>query len=113
MNFAFLNKVRKMSLAFYTTKKVENTIRKRGVFFDDLMYTIQQFFLEKNEASKIKHVRFALNDVIEEDKHVRRSLEVQICADSLPNDLITELNKMLMREFPSLNASVRIHCEYE
>jgi hypothetical protein len=102
-----------MSLTFYTTKKVENTIRKRGVFLDDLMYTIQQFFLEKNEASKIKHVRFALNDVIEEDKYVRRSLVGDFCADSLPNDLINELNEMLAREFLSLNAFAKLHCEYE
>ena len=100
-------------LSFYTTKKVENTIRKRGVFFDDLMYAIQTFFEQKNEANKIKYVRFTLHDVIEENKHIRRSLEVQICADALPNELITELNDLLMREFPSLNASVRIHCEYE
>jgi len=102
-----------MSLTFYTTKKVEKAIRKRGVFFDDLMYTIQQFFEQKNEASKIKYVWFTLHDVTEEDKHIRRSVEVEICADALPNELITELNDLLMREFPSLNASVRIHCEYE
>jgi len=102
-----------MSLTFYTTKKVEKAIRSRYVFPNDLMYAIQKFFIEKNEASKIKYVRFALNDVIEEDKHVRKSLEVQICADSFPNDLITALNKLLVREFTSLNASVRIHCEYE
>jgi len=102
-----------MSLAFYTTKKVENTIRKRSVFFDDLMYTIQQFFLEKNKASKIKYVRFTLHDVIEENKHIRRSLEVEICADALPNELITELNDLLTRKFSLLNASARIHCEYE
>jgi len=102
-----------MSLTFYTTKKVENTIRKRGVFFDDLMYTIQQFFSEKNEASKIKYIRFTLHDIIEENKYIRRSLEVEICADALPNEIITELNKTLAREFPSLNAFARLHCEYE
>ena len=102
-----------MSLTFYTTKKVEKAIRSRNVFPEDLMYEIQDFFNKKNEASKIKHVRFTLHDVIEENKHVRRSLEVQICADALPNELITELNDLLTREFPSLNASVRIHCEYE
>ena len=100
-----------MSLTFYTTKKVQNYIRKRNVFPEDLMYVIQKFFIEKNEASKIKHVRFTLHDIIEEDKHVRRSLVVEVCADTLPNELINELNEMLTREFPSLNASARIHCE--
>jgi len=102
-----------MSLTFYTTKKVEKTIRKRGVFFDDLMYAIQTFFSEKNEANKIKHVRFALHDVIEENKYVRRSLEVQICADSLSIETFIELNTMLAQKFPSLNVFVRLHCEYE
>jgi len=101
------------SVIFYFTKKVRNHIRKRNVFPEDLIYEIQEFFEQKNEASKIKYVRFTLHDIIEENKHIRRSLEVQICADTLPNELITELNDLLMREFPSLNASVRIHCEYE
>jgi len=75
------------------------------------MYAIQTFFIEKNEASKIKYVRFTLHDTIEEDKHIRRSLEVEICANSLPNELINELNDLLTCKFPSLNAFVRIHCE--
>ena len=100
------------SVIFYSTKKVERFIRSRDVFPEDLMYLIQTFF-EKNEASKIKYVRFALNDVIEEDKRVRRSLEVEICAGSLSNELFTELNEMLVRDFPSLKPSVQIHCEYE
>jgi len=102
-----------MSLAFYTTKKVENTIRKRGVFFDDLMYTIQQFFLEKNEANKIKYVRFTLHDVIEENKYIHRSIAVEICAESLSNETFIELNTMLTLKFPSLNAFAKLHCEYE
>jgi len=102
-----------MSLAFYTTKKVEKAIRSRNVFPEDLMYAIQTFFIEKNEASKIKYVRFTLHDVIEEDKHVRRSLEVEICADSLSIETFTELNTMLTLKFPSLNAFAKLHCEYE
>jgi len=102
-----------MSLTFYTTKKVEKAIRSRNVFPEDLMYEIQDFFNKKNEASKIKHVRFTLHDVIEENKHVRRSLEVQICADSLSIETFTELNTMLALKFPSLNAFAKLHCEYE
>jgi len=102
-----------LSVIFYSTKKVERFIRSRDVFPEDLMYAIQKFFIEKNEANKIKYVRFALNDVIEEDKRVRRSLEVEICAGSLSNELLTELNGMLVRDFPSLKLSVQIRCEYE
>jgi len=102
-----------MSLAFYTTKKVEKAIRSRDVFPEDLMYAIQTFFIEKNESSNIKYVRFTLHDVIEENKHIRRSLEVQICADSLSIETFTELNTMLALKFPSLNAFARLHCEYE
>ena len=101
------------SVIFHSTKKVEKFIRSKGVFPEDLMYEIQEFFEKKNEASKIKHVRFALNDVIEEDKHVRRSLEVEICADSLSIETFTELNTMLTLKFPSLNAFAKLHCEYE
>jgi len=36
-----------MLLTFYTTKKVENTIRSRDVFPEDLMYLIQTFFEKK------------------------------------------------------------------
>ncbi|MFP3130910.1 MAG: hypothetical protein RXR51_04940 [Nitrososphaeria archaeon] len=97
------------SVIFYSTKKVERFIRSRDVFPEDLMYLIQTFF-EKNEASKIKYVRFALNDVIEEDKRVRRSLEVEICAGSLSNELLTELNETLAREFPNLPAFFTINC---
>ena len=101
-----------MSLTFYTTKKVEKAIRSRNVFPEDLMYEIQEFFNKKNEASKIKHVRFALNDVIEEDKHIRRSLVVEICTDSQNADEIENaLSEMLTLKFPSLNTSVQIHCE--
>jgi len=102
-----------MSFTFYATKKVENTIRKRGVFFDDLMYAIQQLLEQKNETNKIKYIRFTLNDVIEEDKHIRRSLVVEICADSLSIETFAELNTMLAIKFPSLNAFARLHCEYE
>ena len=101
-----------MSLAFYTTKKVEKAIRSRDVFPEDLMYAIQTFFIEKNEASKIKYVRFTLYD-IKENKYIHRSIAVEICADSLSNEIIIELNKTLAREFPSLNAFARLHCEYE
>jgi len=76
------------------------------------MYAIQQFFSEKNEASKIKYIRFTLHDIIEEDKRVRRSLVMEICADSLQNETITKLNDMLLQKFPSLNAFVKLHCEY-
>jgi len=100
------------SVIFYSTKKVQNYIRKRNVFLDDLMYSIQIFFEKKNVLNKIKHVRFALNDIIEEDKRVRRSLVVEVCADALPNEIINELNEMLAREFPSLNAFTKLHCEY-
>jgi len=102
-----------MSLAFYTTKKVEKAIRSRDVFPEDLMYAIQTFFIEKNEASKIKYIRFMLNDVIEENKYIHRSIAVEICADSLSNETFIELNTMLAREFPSLNAFAKLHCEYE
>jgi len=101
------------SVIFYFTKRVRNHIRKRNAFPDDLMYAIQTFFIEKNEASKIKYVRFALHDIIEEDKHIRRSLVVEICADYLSNELLNELNEMLAREFLSLNAFAKLHCEYE
>jgi len=100
------------SVIFYFTKKVRNHIRKRNVFPEDLIYEIQEFFDKKNEASKIKHVRFALNDVIEEDKHIRRSLVVEICTDSQNADEIENaLSEMLTLKFPSLNTSVQIHCE--
>jgi hypothetical protein len=102
-----------MSLTFYTTKKVEKAIRARNVFPEDLMYFIQDFFNKKNEASKIKYVRFTLHDVIEENKHIRRSLEIQICADPISIETFTELNTMLALKFPSLNAFVKLHCEYE
>ena len=82
-----------------TSERGREALRKEGV-------------CEKNEASKIKYVRFTLNDVIEENKHIRRSLEVEICADALPNELINELNDLLTREFPSLNAFVKLYCEY-
>ena len=101
-----------MLLVFVSTKKVRQHIRKRKVFPEDLMYSIEIFFVEKNEASKIKHVRFALHDIIEEDKHIRRSLEVEICADYLSNEKLNELNEMLAREFPSLNAFAKLHCKY-
>jgi len=101
-----------MSLVFVSTKKVRQHIRKRKVFPEDLMYSIQKFFIEKNEASKIKYVRFTISNVIEEDKRVRRSLEVEVCSDTqISNEKLNKLNEMLAREFPSLNASVRIHCE--
>ena len=102
-----------MLLTFYTTKKVENTIRTRKVHLEDPMYLIQKFFEQKNEASKIKYVRFTLHDVIEENKHIRRSLEVEICADSLSIETFIELNTMLTLKFPSLNAFAKLHCEYE
>jgi hypothetical protein len=94
------------------TKKVEKAIRSRDVFPEDLMYAIQQLFEQKNEANKIKYIRFALHDVIEENKHIRRSLEVQICTDSLSIETFTELNTMLALKFPSLNAFAKLHCEY-
>jgi len=76
------------------------------------MYAIQTFFEKKNEACNIKYVRFALNDVIEEDKRDQRSLKVEVCTDSQNADEIENaLSKMLALKFPSLNASVRIHCE--
>ncbi|MFP3131178.1 MAG: hypothetical protein RXR51_06345 [Nitrososphaeria archaeon] len=100
------------SVIFYSIKKVRNHIRKRNVFPEDLMYEIQEFFNKKNETSKIKHVRFALHDIIEEDKHIRRSLVVEICTDSQNADEIENaLSEMLTLKFPSLNASVQIHCE--
>jgi len=102
-----------MSLAFYTTKKIQEYISKRNAFPDDLMYAIQTFFIEKNEASKIKYVRFTLHDIIEENKYIHRSIAVEICAESLSNEIIIELNKTLAREFPSLNAFAKLHCEYE
>ena len=98
------------SVIFYFSKKVEKFIRSKDVFPEDLMYSIQTFFEKKNEASKIKHVRFALHDIIEEDKHIRRSLEVEICADSL--ELLNELNEILAREFPSLPAFFTINCRH-
>jgi len=98
------------SVIFYFSKKVERFIRSKDVFPEDLMYSIQTFFEKKNEASKIKHVRFALHDIIEEDKHIRRSLEVEICADSL--ELLNELNEILAREFPSLPAFFTINCRH-
>jgi len=100
------------SVIFYFSKKVERFIRSKDVFPEDLMYSIQTFFEKKNEASKIKYVRFTLHDIIEEDKHIRRSLVVEICADALPNEIIIELNKTLAREFSSLNAFAKLHCEY-
>jgi len=98
------------SVIFYFSKKVERFIRSKDVFPDDLIYAIQTFFIEKNEASKIKYVRFALHDIIEEDKHIRRSLEVEICADFL--ELLNELNEILAREFSSLPAFFTINCRH-
>jgi len=98
------------SVIFYFSKKVKRFIHSKDVFPEDLMYSIQTFFEKKNEASKIKHVRFALHDIIEEYKHIRRSLEVEICADSL--ELLNELNEILAREFPSLPAFFTINCRH-
>ena len=102
-----------MSFTFYMTKKVEKAIRSRDVFPEDIMYAIQQLLEHKNEANKIKYIRFALYDVTEENKHIRRSLEVQICADFISIETFSELNTMLAIKFPSLNAFARLHCEYE
>jgi len=113
MNFAFLNRVEKMTITFYMTKKVEKAIRSRDVFPEDIMYAIQQLLEQKNEANNIKYIRFTLHDVIEENKHIRRSVEIQICADSLSIETFAELNTMLAIKFPSLNAFARLHCEYE
>ena len=99
-----------MSLAFYTTKKVEKAIRSRDFFPEDLMYAIQKLFEQKNEASKIKHIRFTLHDVIEENKYIHRSIAVEICAESLSNETFIELNEMLAREFPNLPAFFIINC---
>jgi len=100
-----------MSLAFVSTKRVREHVRKRGVYFDDLMYAIQNFFIEHNKADEIKYVRFVLRDEVEPDKIIRRSLEVNVCADTLSDKIKNELEKMLMREFPSLNAFVNLTCE--
>jgi hypothetical protein len=100
------------SVIFYFSKKAERFIRSKDVFPEGLMYSIQTFFIEKNEASKIKYVQFTLHDIIEEDKHIRRSLVVEICADALPNEIIIELNKTLAREFPNLPAFFTINCRH-
>ena len=100
-----------MSLAFVSTKRVREHVRKRGVFFDDLMYAIQNFFIEHNMADEIKYVRFLLRDEVEPDKIIRRSLVVNVCADALSDEIKNELEKMLTDKFPTLHVFVRLSCE--
>jgi len=100
-----------MSLAFVSTKRVREHVRKRGVYFDDLMYAIQNFFTEQNKADEIKYVRFVLRDEVEPDKFVRRSLVVEICADTLPEEIKNGLEQMLKDKFPTLHVYVRLACE--
>jgi len=100
-------------IIFYFSKKIEKFIRSKGVFPEDLMYAIQTFF-EKKNPSDIKHVQFAISDEVEANKRKRRRLEVGVCTNSQNADEIKyTLFEMLTVEFPSLNAFVRIHCEYE
>jgi len=100
-----------MSLAFVSTKRVREHVRKRGVFFDDLMYAIQNFFIEHNEVDEIKYVRLVLRDEVEPDKLIRRSLVVEICADTLPDEIKNGLEQMLKDKFPTLHVFVRLACE--
>jgi len=102
---------KKMSLAFVSTKRVREHVRKRGVYFDDLMYAIQNFFLARNYADEIKYVRFVLRDEVEPDKIIRRSLVVNVCADALSDEIKNELEKMLTDKFPTLHVFVRLSCE--
>jgi len=100
-----------MSLAFVSTKRVREHVRKRGVYFDDLMYAIQNFFIEYNKADEIKYVRFVLRDEVGPDKFIRRSLVVEICADALPDEIRNGLEQMLKDKFPTLHVLVRLACE--
>jgi hypothetical protein len=100
-----------MSLAFVSTKRVREHVRKRGVYFDDLMYAIQNFFLARNYADEIKYIRFVLRDKVEPDKFIRRGLVVEICADTLSGEIKNGLEKMLMDKFPTLHVFVRLACE--
>ena len=100
-----------MSLAFVSTKRVREHVRKRGVYFDDLLYAIQNFFIEHNYAEEIKYIRFVLRDKVEPDKFIRRSLEVEICANTLSDEIKNELEKMLTDKFPTLHVFVRRSCE--
>jgi hypothetical protein len=102
-----------MSLAFYTTKRLKKLFEQEKCILKTSCIRFKSFFNKKNEASKIKYVQFTLHDIIEEDKHIHRSITVEICAESLSNEIIIELNKTLAREFPSLNAFAKLHCEYE
>jgi len=100
-----------MSLAFVSTKRVREHVRKRGVYFDDLMCAIQNFFIEHNEADEIKYVRFVFRDEVEPDKLIRRSLVIEICADTLPDGIKSELEQMFKDKFPTLRTFVRLACE--
>jgi len=66
----YFEKVKKDVIHVLLFKKVEKFIRSRGVFPEDLMFAIQTFFEKKNEASKIKYVRFAISDEVEPDKRI-------------------------------------------
>ena len=100
-----------MSLVFVSTKRVREHVRKRGVYFDDLMYAIQNFFVEQNMADEIKYIRFVLRDKVEPDKFIRRSLEVEICADTLSEEIKNGFEQMLKDKFPTLHVFVRLACE--
>jgi len=100
-----------MSLAFVSTKRVREHVRKRGVYFDDLMYAIQNFFIAQNKTDEIKYVHFALRDEVEPDKFIRRSLVVEICTDTLPDEIRNGLEQMLKDKFPTLHVFVRLACE--
>ena len=100
-----------MSIAFVSTKRVREHVRKRGVYFDDLMYAIQNFFIAHNKADEIKYVRFVLRDEVEPDKFIRRSLVVEICTDTLPNEILNGLEQMLKDKFPTLHVFERLACE--
>jgi len=100
-----------MSLAFVSTKRVREHVRKRGVYFDDLLYAIQNFFIEHNYAEEIKYIRFVLRDKVEPDKFIRRSLEVEICAGTLSDEIKNGLEQMLKDKFPTLHVFVRLACE--